>query len=204
MWLDEKRKTDGAEGLWRIHDSLYDLTDFIRKHPGGQFWLEVTKVSIHIKGFQKYFCFAFFHKGIDITEAFESHHISDRPERILKKYYVRKAKTPRSSPYTFENDGFYRTLKRNVRKELKCISRENSSSNIIADSLLMATFVFAVLANMYWSLVFAVASGICFGFTLVASHNYTHQKDNFRMYYSDICMMQSRLNHLTVQTNPKF
>ncbi|KAF2892879.1 hypothetical protein ILUMI_13296 [Ignelater luminosus] len=173
MWLDEKRKTDGAEGLWRIHDNLYDLTDFIRNHPGGQFWLEATK-------------------GIDITEAFESHHISDRPEKILKKYYVRKAKTPRSSPYTFENDGFYRTLKRNVRKELKCISRKNGSSNIIADSLLIATFAFAILANMHWSSGFAVASGICFGFTLVASHNYTHQKDNFRMYYSDICMMQSR------------
>lgn len=43
-WLEEKQDTDGAEGLWRIDDGLYDFTEFIGKHPGGEDWLSLTKV----------------------------------------------------------------------------------------------------------------------------------------------------------------
>ncbi|XP_055306129.1 cytochrome b5-related protein-like [Sitodiplosis mosellana] len=43
-WLSAKRRDDNVEdGLWRIHNTLYDLTDFIDKHPGGPMWLEMTK-----------------------------------------------------------------------------------------------------------------------------------------------------------------
>lgn len=45
QWLKGKAMDDGAEGLWRIHDKLYDLTDFIKIHPGGEGWLRWTKVS---------------------------------------------------------------------------------------------------------------------------------------------------------------
>lgn len=44
QWLTGKAIDDGAEGLWRIHDKLYDLTSFIKNHPGGEEWLELTKV----------------------------------------------------------------------------------------------------------------------------------------------------------------
>jgi hypothetical protein len=44
-WLDGRRLDDGAEGLWRIHDTLYDFTKFISNHPGGEEWLELTKVK---------------------------------------------------------------------------------------------------------------------------------------------------------------
>lgn len=48
QWLAGKQIQDGAEGLWRIHDDIYDLTDFVSSHPGGSQWLEFTKViSIH-------------------------------------------------------------------------------------------------------------------------------------------------------------
>lgn len=45
-WMECRRKSDKAEGLWRIHDKLYDLTDFIQRHPGGREWLEITKVNV--------------------------------------------------------------------------------------------------------------------------------------------------------------
>lgn len=45
-WLKDKMEDDGAEGLWRIEDDLYDLTDFVKVHPGGPMWLELTKVTI--------------------------------------------------------------------------------------------------------------------------------------------------------------
>lgn len=44
LWLEDRRKYDGAEGLWRIHDEIYDFSSWIESHPGGQEWLSSTKV----------------------------------------------------------------------------------------------------------------------------------------------------------------
>ena len=35
-WLEGKRIDDNVGDYWRIHDKLYDLTEFISKHPGGE------------------------------------------------------------------------------------------------------------------------------------------------------------------------
>lgn len=43
-WIEGKQIEDNARGFWRIHDKLYDFTDFVDKHPGGRTWLEITKV----------------------------------------------------------------------------------------------------------------------------------------------------------------
>lgn len=51
-FLEGRRKDDGAEGLWRIRNGLYDMENFIRFHPGGAEWIRMTR-------------------GTDITEAFE-------------------------------------------------------------------------------------------------------------------------------------
>ncbi|KNC76135.1 hypothetical protein SARC_11353 [Sphaeroforma arctica JP610] len=44
-WLSGKVVDDdiGDLNLWRVHDKLYDLTDFAKKHPGGAFWLDMTR-----------------------------------------------------------------------------------------------------------------------------------------------------------------
>lgn len=47
MWLEDKAVTDHAEGLWRVHDGIYDFTEFVNRHPGGAEWLELSKVSLH-------------------------------------------------------------------------------------------------------------------------------------------------------------
>ncbi|KAF2892875.1 hypothetical protein ILUMI_13292 [Ignelater luminosus] len=173
-WLDDKRNDDGAEGLWRVHNKLYDLTDFINKHPGGPMWLELTK-------------------GTDITEAFESHHLTSGPEEMLKKHFIREAKTPRNSPFTFKEDGFYRTLKRNIRPILKEVPKGTSkASDRIIDSLLLGTFVFAILANIFRSYLFGMISGALLACNTVAAHNYFHRKDNFRMYYFNFSLMYFR------------
>lgn len=44
QWMKSKKLQDGAEDLWRIHDELYDLSEFISKHPGGSQWISLTKV----------------------------------------------------------------------------------------------------------------------------------------------------------------
>lgn len=43
-----KRNDDNAEGLWRVHDGLYDLTNFIESHPGGKDWIKLTKVLFQL------------------------------------------------------------------------------------------------------------------------------------------------------------
>lgn len=44
-WLAGRRADDNAEGLWRVHDSLYDLREFKKNHPGGREWLTLTEVK---------------------------------------------------------------------------------------------------------------------------------------------------------------
>lgn len=51
-FIEGRIRDDGAEGLWRIGNGLYDLTDWEKFHPGGSEWINLTK-------------------GTDITEAFE-------------------------------------------------------------------------------------------------------------------------------------
>lgn len=43
-WIEGKRKDDNAKGLWRVHNQIYDLSSFVDNHPGGRYWLEITKV----------------------------------------------------------------------------------------------------------------------------------------------------------------
>jgi hypothetical protein len=43
-WLEGRREDDNAEGLWRVHNKLYNLKDFAVKHPGGKEWIYLTKV----------------------------------------------------------------------------------------------------------------------------------------------------------------
>ncbi|XP_076274852.1 cytochrome b5-related isoform X2 [Rhynchophorus ferrugineus] len=173
-WLEGRSDDDGAEGLWRIHDNLYDLTNFIKTHPGGRDWIELTK-------------------GTDITEAFESHHLSDKAEQLLPKYYVRKARTKRNFPWTFHEDGFYKSLKRNIVKELERLPQKSiTKSKVLTDSLMVFYFSLFLISVYFKSFLCGILSGLCLGLLTVAAHNYFHQKDNFRRFYFDFSMMCSR------------
>lgn len=48
LWLKDKGRDDNAEGFWRIHDKLYDLSQFVLSHPGGPDWIKYTKVIYFI------------------------------------------------------------------------------------------------------------------------------------------------------------
>lgn len=65
--------------------------------------------------------FDFIMHSTDITEAFEASHVVNvnKVEAVLAKYYVKDAEQPRNSPYTFKEEGFYKTLKRRVEPILK-------------------------------------------------------------------------------------
>lgn len=105
--MNSKRDDDNVEnGLWRIHNTLYDLTDFINKHPGGPDWLRMTK-------------------GHDITEAFLSHHLNtEKLKPFLAKYRVKETTRPRNVKLTFEENGFYMTIRRRVAAKLPEIKKK--------------------------------------------------------------------------------
>lgn len=177
-WMKGKRQDDGAEGLWRIHNSLYDFTDFINRHPGGADWLQITK-------------------GTDITEAFEAHHISPGPENMLKKFYIRDAVTPRNSPFTFHENGFYRTLKRKVRAILK-ETGPTYRSYLLQDGLVSAFFITMGIAAYTKSYMIGAISGVFLAMSTICAHNFFHQRDNWRMYCFDLSFMSSldwRISH---------
>ncbi|XP_075972012.1 cytochrome b5-related protein-like [Anticarsia gemmatalis] len=178
QWLQGKAMDDGAEGLWRVHEKIYDLSEFMNKHPGGEEWLELSK-------------------GTDITEAFEAHHLNPIAEKTLQKYYVRDAKTPRNSPFTFEEDGFFKTVKREAMEELKKIPPNISSkSNLIIDGLfgtLLVTSVLSLWFTNYWAVMVSyLIASLSLAWMAVAAHNYLHRKTNWRMYLFNVTLWSYR------------
>ncbi|XP_066246438.1 cytochrome b5-related protein-like [Euwallacea similis] len=174
MWLEDKVGTDNAEGLWRVHNGIYDLTEFVHKHPGGSEWLELSK-------------------GLDITEAFEVHHLSTYPAEVLKKYFVREARNKRNAPFTFKENGFYKTLKREILLVLPNLPKKRINfSNLMIDCFLVVLFLLSTLAAKYWSFLIGTLAGNFLAFLTIAAHNYFHKKDNFRMYYFNFSLQTVR------------
>ncbi|XP_034830210.1 cytochrome b5-related protein-like [Maniola hyperantus] len=178
QWLQGKSMDDGAEGLWRVHDSLYDLGEFVESHPGGAEWLELTK-------------------GTDITEAFECHHIRSIAEKTLPRFYIRDAKTSRNSPFTFKEDGFFRTLKKLVSEEIEKVPKERLRySDMLTDGLFVTLLVASALscwsANYWLVMGFYIVASVSLAWLVVASHNYIHRRTNWRMYYFNFSLWSYR------------
>lgn len=137
--------------------------------------------------------FFFCVQGTDITEAFEAHHISTFPESLLAKFYVRDADGPRNYPFTYSENGFYRTLKKQVREKLKEVPESVArKSKLVADGLLVLFLTSAWLAVKTRSWWLGTLSGMLLGMTSIAGHNFFHQRNNLRMYYFDLNFMSSR------------
>ena len=183
-WTTSKQKRDGIPpGLWRVHDGLYDLTEFASKHPGGKFWINATK-------------------GTDITEAFEVSHVfkGETHEKLLAKYFVRSCEEiPRQHPYTFKEDGFYLTLKRRVQPVLKKIGTGPNKAITVMQDGLFAGYLLTLFFTIYsGSFLMAVLTGLILGATCSCSHNFFHQRDNWRMYLFSLSGMLSqdwRISH---------
>lgn len=119
---------------------------------------------------------------------------------MLSQYFQRKAATKRNAPFTFKDDGFYRTLKKRVRDIVPTLPKQPAkNSDFFIDTMCFGIFFFGVLAAMYWNYYLAVIAGFMLAWTVIASHNYLHRRDNFRMYYFNLSGMdykQYRVSHV--------
>lgn len=174
-FLEARRKVDGAEGLWRVRNNLYDLRGFEKYHPGGAEWISLTR-------------------GTDITELFEAHHLTDKAEKLLVKYFIREAAAPRRIQLTFKPDGFFSTFKKRALESLKGVDFHHSSpkSNLIADLVLTATILLSIATAYTQSYLILPFAGLFLAWTAVIGHNYLHMRDSFRMYYFDLSAMSSK------------
>ncbi|ALC39399.1 CG17928 [Drosophila busckii] len=170
-WLAGKHTDDEAEGLWRIRDKLYDLSDFAQRHIGGAFWIERTK-------------------GTDITEPFESHHIEQHAERLLSKFEVRTAAKPRNYKFTLEPNGFYMTLKRRVRSKLQTLNyKPSKKTELLHTGILLSLFSLSWASTVCDSLALRALAGLALCWLATSTHNYFHQRDNWRMYCFNLTLM---------------
>lgn len=174
-FLEGRRKIDGAEGLWRYKNNLYDLEGFAKYHPGGEEWIRLTK-------------------GTDITELFESHHLTRRAYNMLPKYFVREVTTPRSVPLTTDPTGFFATFKKRAVEALRDVDFHwpSTRTNVTADSLALTAITLCMVAASTQSHLFILLAGIFLAWTTIIAHNYFHMRNTFRMYYFDLSVMSSK------------
>jgi hypothetical protein len=112
----------------------------------------------------------------------------------LKKFYVKDADAPRNYKITYNDDGFYRVLKRRVAEKLPLLDKSDLwKSKLCLDIIVLAfliTSIFAARTHLaVWKTVsFTIFAGICGGWLNAASHNFNHQRDNWRMYTANFVL----------------
>ena len=90
-------------------------------------------------------------------------------------------------------DGFYRTLQRRARKVLANSPHgPDFYSALTADLLALGTVLTSVAAAGVDSYLLVCVAGILMALNVVTTHNFLHQKDNWRMYYFNLSFMSFR------------
>lgn len=129
--------------LWKIHGQLYDFADFMGHHPGGEDWIVMGR-------------------GRDCTELFESVHcLSNRNiASLLDKYRCEVQPENREEIFSWEEDGFYRTLVRRVRRHFAVVPHEDDSKIIVGNYKFtwMAYLKVSVLASLLLFCIFQAST----------------------------------------------
>ncbi|XP_037068391.1 cytochrome b5-related protein-like [Pollicipes pollicipes] len=121
------------------------------------------------------------------------------PERLLAQHHVRAAHQPRNAPYTFLEDGFYRTLKRRAAPVLRRLGTgPGLATRVIADTCVGAFLAASAASVLLRSPLLALAAGGALMLAIGTGHNFLHQRDNWRMFYLDLSFLSSaewRVSH---------
>lgn len=171
--LESRRQAETkASKYWRVHGKLYDLDDFVERHPGGRRWLELTR-------------------GTDATTAVEAYHLDiDKVRAVLKAHYVRdveEGEFEHGDRFTYDDNGFLSTLRRKLLARLKSKGDPNAKTEDVtgptaamkaACTAVLAQFTAAhVLTRKTGSYAAAALTGLMQVGMWGVGHNYMHQSE---------------------------
>lgn len=73
-----------------------------------------------------------------------------------------------------------------------------SLQQVCIDALLALTIVISVLSAYFNSIYLPILAGVCMCYTVIAAHNFFHRRDNVRMYYFNLALLnykEWRISH---------
>jgi len=116
--------------LWRIHGKDYDLSSFVKAHPGGAIAIELGK-------------------GVDCTNLFESYHVMNELHRYkLQKFEVAVAHAYDGHLEVSAESAFHADIKAMLRKHFGGCSAGTAHKAKLGHSLLMTLIV--ILTLLTW------------------------------------------------------
>jgi len=148
--------------LWVLDGHCYDLTDFVKRHPGGS-----AAISLG--------------KGLDCSELFRTYHLmKSPPDSILKKYRVPNPNGVQFPPskFSFDENGFIMTIQRRGREYFA--GNKLSTKGPIWHQILAIMAIFVIGGLIYPAFIMgniwaAFAHGLVKGLTAVnAGHSMSH------------------------------
>lgn len=109
-------------------------------------------------------------------------------------YFVRDASKPRNYKFTYDENGFYRTLKDRVAKKLKVVNENELWKSkwyldLVVASLVLTAITAVRVDDYLVKILLILVSGQCMAWINGMSHNFIHQPNNLRMYAANITLV---------------
>jgi hypothetical protein len=126
---------------------------------------------------------------------------------LLDRFYVEDATDERNYFLTFDDNGFYKTLKKRVAKKLETADWSVLwKSKLIHDINLIILFLsiicIARIHQFQLVLFFNSLAAFTLAWSVSLSHNFMHQRDNWRRYtmnFSGLSWRGKRVTHVLVR-----
>jgi hypothetical protein len=126
-------------------------------------------------------------QGQDVTDFFIIHHLNEQKARsVLEKFYV--GDTPKQvRRFTFEEDGLYRTVKREMLQEMTIEEIQSETKSKIQGIILFCLLILSVcLVNYtideerksYWPYIIGMSTSLFLISMVGIGHNFVHHKEN--------------------------
>ena len=99
-------------------------------------------------------------KGTDITESFETSHVFGVPQTMLDKFWVKKSNNPRKARFTFDENGFFKTMQRRGATILRNVGTGPTLlSTFTMDFLVVSFLIMLCMLSVYPCMSVALVTG---------------------------------------------
>eukprot|EP00419_Tripos_fusus_P086187 CAMPEP_0172865036 /NCGR_PEP_ID=MMETSP1075-20121228/81173_1 /TAXON_ID=2916 /ORGANISM="Ceratium fusus, Strain PA161109" /LENGTH=551 /DNA_ID=CAMNT_0013714021 /DNA_START=35 /DNA_END=1688 /DNA_ORIENTATION=+ len=161
-----RKKFDKMESsVWTIHGKQYDMTGYVKHHPGGEWAINLGR-------------------NRDCTGLFESYHVfADRAklDKILARYEIRQIhdRPPVDVPSKIDdlvfNDAFHQEVKEMCRKHFQGKSHKMKPSACCVNLMMVFLQIYSIyyfLCGRIWAMIVWPLTGALLSFTL--AHDASH------------------------------